>query len=226
MANANARRLTSADTASGASPEEKLEQIRALLDSPAKVTLAMLKMKIWAIDEDIDLPADKRAFMILAARAGLRQRAAYNAWGREFGPESSGPVALRVVGNDGHTYWVAPRMADSGTAPEVPSPEPTDLYRWYDEQDLPLYFGISDDLRSRSSSHFGGSSWMEFAVRSTFERHPTRSAALAAEEVAIKAEHPLFNKQHNDTPEARRRVVEYLIEHDRLDLLAPAVSRG
>lgn len=67
---------------------------------------------------------------------------------------------------------------------------------------------------------------MEFAARSTVERFPSRRIALTTEEAAIKAEHPIFNHQHNDTPEARRRLVEYLIQRDRLDLLTPAVSRG
>jgi len=31
---------------------------------------------------------------------------------------------------------------------------------------------------------------------------------------------------HNTEKDADRRVVDYLIEHDRRDLLAPAVSRG
>jgi hypothetical protein len=102
----------------------------------------------------------------------------------------------------------------------------TALYRWFDEMDLLLYVGVAGELGGRTKGHVKGSSWMEFAVRSAIERHPTRSAALAAETAAIKAEHPLFNFQHNNTPEARRRLIEYLIEHDRLDLLAPAVSRG
>jgi hypothetical protein len=67
---------------------------------------------------------------------------------------------------------------------------------------------------------------MEFAVRSTIARYPTRPEAKAAETVAIKTERPIFNKHENDTPDARRRVVEYLIERDRLDLIAPAVTRG
>jgi hypothetical protein len=103
---------------------------------------------------------------------------------------------------------------------------PTALYRYFDADDLLLYIGISDRLRIRTGDHVKGSSWMDFAVRSTIERHPTRAVALEVEEAAIKAERPLFNKQHNDTPEARRALVEYLIKHDRLDLLAPAVSRG
>lgn len=102
----------------------------------------------------------------------------------------------------------------------------TTLYRWWDEADVLLCIGIAKDIGARTKSHAKGSSWMEFAVRSTVERVPSRSGALTAEEIAIKAEHPIFNEQHNNTPEARRRQIEYLIAHDRLDLLAPAISRG
>ena len=102
----------------------------------------------------------------------------------------------------------------------------TALYHWWDDADLLLYVGIADHLGERTKGHVKGSSWMEFAARSAVERHPSRIVALRAEEAAIKAEKPMFNYQHNNTPEARRRLVEYLIERDRLDLLAPAVSRG
>ncbi len=96
----------------------------------------------------------------------------------------------------------------------------------FDADDLSLYIGISDRLRVRTGDHVNGSSWMDFAARSVIERYPSRDAALNAEETAIRAERPIFNKQHNDTPEARRALVEYLIKRDRLDLLTPAVSRG
>lgn len=126
---------------------------------------------------------------------------------------------------------VIPAAPPPAAEPIIAEPEecptgPTALYRYFDADDLLLYVGISDRLRSRTGSHIAGSSWMDFAVRSTIGRHPARAIALDAEESAIKAEHPLFNQQHNDTPEARRALVEYLIKHDRLDLLAPAVSRG
>lgn len=111
-------------------------------------------------------------------------------------------------------------------APSPKPPVPTDLYRRFDIQDRLLYIGITNDLARRAAAHEEGSTWMEFAVRSTTVRYPSRPDAEEAEETAIKAELPLFNHEHNDTPEARRRLVEYLIAHDRLDLLAPAVSRG
>jgi hypothetical protein len=64
---------------------------------------------------------------------------------------------------------------------------------------------------------------MSLAARLTIDRSP---AAESAEIQAIKAEKLLFNGAHNNSPEAGRRLVEYLIDRGRTDLLAPAVSRG
>lgn len=105
-------------------------------------------------------------------------------------------------------------------------PYPTALYRYFDAEDQLLYIGITGDLAVREVTHIRDSSWMDFAARATIERHPTRRAALDAEREAIQAESPLFNVTHNDSPDAVRRLVEYLVQHGRTDLLAPAVSRG
>ncbi len=102
----------------------------------------------------------------------------------------------------------------------------TALYRWYDADDQLLYVGITNDPHVRQSSHAKKSSWADFAHHARIERHPSRALAEAAEKAAIESERPLFNHVHNDTPEARQRLVAYLIEHGRMDLLAPAVSRG
>lgn len=102
----------------------------------------------------------------------------------------------------------------------------TALYSYYDAGDLPLYIGITGDLLGRERNHIKKSMWMEFVARSTVARYPTREEAKAAERAAIRAERPLFNVRHNENPEAVRRLVDYLIEHGRTDLLAPAVSRG
>lgn len=104
--------------------------------------------------------------------------------------------------------------------------KPTALYRWFDQANLLLYVGISDALADRVKGHVKGSSWMDFAARSTVERYPTRQAALDAEEVAITTEKPLFNYQHNNSPDTQQRLVQYLIKHGRTDLLAASVSRG
>jgi predicted GIY-YIG superfamily endonuclease len=108
-----------------------------------------------------------------------------------------------------------------------PTPLPrTALYRWYDSDDRLLYVGISSSLASRQANHFKGSTWASFAHRSTVTWFDLRADAERAERGAIVEESPLFNHVHNDTPEARQRLVAYLVEKNRLDLLAPAVSRG
>jgi len=122
---------------------------------------------------------------------------------------------------------VTPHLRLASTPTAAPGEAvPTALYRYYDADDLLLYVGITGNLYRRQTRHERASSWMDFVARSTVERFPDREAAETAETAAIKAEGPLFNDVHNATPEARQRLVEYLIKHDRLSLLAPAVSRG
>jgi hypothetical protein len=100
------------------------------------------------------------------------------------------------------------------------------LYRWYDIDRRLIYVGITSDLHVRQSSHVRKSSWTQFASISVVQRYPTRGYSEWAERRAICDEQPLFNHQHNDTSEARQRLVEYLIEQGRTDLLTAAVSRG
>lgn len=101
----------------------------------------------------------------------------------------------------------------------------TALYRFFDAEGLLLYVGITDHLETRHMHHVAKSSWMEFAASSRIERFPTRDEAQCAEIKAIETERPLFNSQYADL-DTPRRLVEYLIQHNRTDLLAPAVSRG
>lgn len=102
----------------------------------------------------------------------------------------------------------------------------TALYSFWDSADVLLYVGITDNEDRRHSNHVKGSSWMDFSARSTIERFDTRKEAEAVERERIKTLQPLFNHTHNSSPEAARRLVEYLVQHGRADLLAPAVSRG
>jgi prevent-host-death family protein len=62
---------------------------------------------------------------------------------------------------------------------------------------------------------------MQFTARSTVERHTTLEDVKAAEQKAIETERPLFNRQYNNTPEARGRLRAYLNEIGRMDLLGP-----
>jgi predicted GIY-YIG superfamily endonuclease len=103
---------------------------------------------------------------------------------------------------------------------------PEALYRWFDHDQRLLYIGITRDLATRQDSHARNSSWGRFAAYCTVERYPTRDDVETMERHAIKREQPLFNHTHNDTPEARQRLVAYLVEQGHLDLLVPAVSRG
>jgi len=210
MANANRRRLTSVVTGPGRTPSEKLGLIVDLLADPANITPAMLRVKILAICDGRPLPADPKSFLALAARAGVRHASRYNTW-RDFAASQTGKHPAGSAEGDGIAVEPAP-----GTA----------LYRYYDKRKTLLYIGISGRLPRRVIGHAKESSWMEFAASSTVEGFPSRSEAAAAEVAAIKAERPLFNQKHNNTPEARRRLIDYLVKQKRLDLLAPAVSRG
>lgn len=101
-------------------------------------------------------------------------------------------------------------------------PVPTGLYHWYDEDNALLYVGITNNVGKRQDAHIADSAWTEFATRSTIRRFLSRPDAEAAEVLAIKADRPLFNRQHNDTPEARQRLADYLLSKGRPDLLTPA----
>jgi hypothetical protein len=221
MASANATHLP-AHEAGSAPPAQRIAQIAALLSDPGRITPALLRVKIRAICENSEVPADRKAFVALAERAGVPHAGRYRAWAEWSGilieDDRDWTEVITVNGTD--EELCEPQAETSAVS------NPTALYRYYDELDNLLYIGISYGLSGRVSSHIGGSSWMEFAVRSTITRYPSRAEAAEAEEAAIKAEHPLFNHTHNNSPQARQRLVEYLIEHDRLDLLMPSVSRG
>lgn len=96
---------------------------------------------------------------------------------------------------------------------------PTALYRYYDDEDRLLYIGISGALADRERTHIGSSRWMDLSARSEIVRYPSRPEAEEAEREAIETEQPLFNKQHNNTPEAKRWLAAYLREIGRSDWL-------
>lgn len=112
------------------------------------------------------------------------------------------------------------------TPPDVRRRTETLLYHYYDAQDVLLYIGITNSLPRRQASHESRSTWMDFAARSTMKRFPTRASAEVVEAVSIRHRAPLFNIEHNDRPDRVRRIVDYLIDRDRRDLLVPLISRG
>jgi hypothetical protein len=97
----------------------------------------------------------------------------------------------------------------------------TALYRYFDERDRLLYVGITDNLANRENGHVRSSLWMQLVASSTVKRYPEREHALVAEQKAIKTERPLFNRQDNNTADARERVKAYLKEIGRIDLYDP-----
>ena len=99
------------------------------------------------------------------------------------------------------------------------------LYRYFDEVDRLLYAGKTSDIARRASSHIASSEWMQFAARSTIRKFASARELGDAERKAIETEHPIFNKQYNNTPEAEERLRAYLEEVGRPDLI-PARLRG
>lgn len=174
-----------------------------------------------------NLPAD------LPADVAAKRRVASDDEVTEFVAETA--TAFRALAeamrHASEAAGTANRMCDRFYPPDSewplePIPVPTALYFWYDADRVLLYIGITGDLATRQSSHAKRSSWAEFADHSKVRRFLSRSEAEAAEKAAIESDRPLFNRTYNDTPEARQRLVAYLVKQNRLDLLTPAVQRG
>jgi predicted GIY-YIG superfamily endonuclease len=203
--------------------------VRLALVGHSEAILTSLHGKVC--DGRPDLAGEPAVWQVLAQRTGVEAellRQHHDGFVRNgFDPEPLPDRAWPGLVKAWHQTEAIRSLIDNQAAGHRrPAAPPTVLYFWYDEADRLLYIGITGDLATRQTRHAKRSSWAEFADHSTTQRFPTRAAAEAAEVEAIKALHPLFNHQHNDTPEARARLVAYLIEHGRADLLTPAVSRG
>jgi hypothetical protein len=101
-------------------------------------------------------------------------------------------------------------VMDAAEVPPDDASGRTALYRWYSAADAsyyrPAYIGISYDVLRREAEHNDAlREFMAGDVRRRVEWYPTRKAALAAEKLAIVAEKPLFNVQHNSGNRLRRR---------------------
>lgn len=86
-------------------------------------------------------------------------------------------------------------------APEMSRPEWSAsyrfdfLYRFYDRDLQPLYFGITAGFPSRWDQHRKRSEWWPLAKHVAVSYYPTNDAVRAAEKAAIRHEKPRFNKQ-------------------------------
>jgi ribosome-binding protein aMBF1 (putative translation factor) len=75
-------------------------------------------------------------------------------------------------------------------------PEETALYRIFGEADLLLYIGISKSFGQRWKKEAADFTWWAERRRMTVEWLDSRPEAEDAEQAAIKAEHPKYNKRH------------------------------
>jgi predicted GIY-YIG superfamily endonuclease len=80
-----------------------------------------------------------------------------------------------------------------------PKPGPTDVYRLYGRRGDLLYIGITNSTYHRFAQHAADKHWWSQVdpARTTVTQYPTRNQALRAEEYAIKAELPAYNKVHH-----------------------------
>jgi hypothetical protein len=71
------------------------------------------------------------------------------------------------------------------------------LYRLYDKDDRPLYFGVSRKLKDRLAKHARADWWPDVA-RIAIEPYDDSEIARLAERDAILAERPRHNRVHNE----------------------------
>lgn len=142
-------------------------------------------------------------------------------------------VSLGWLADDGHHHYrmTVPPGRRTAKRPEPRMPAIATvltrrcaLYRWRDEQYNLLYVGITYDVDRRQKKHASNSPWWVFTRRLEVEWLPNRLVAEELERKAIRREHPIFNRQHNDTPAARQRIAEYLQGHKRMDLFYDAMT--
>lgn len=120
---------------------------------------------------------------------------------------------------EGPLRWQQASVGRPGTSYTV-------VYDFYDNRGTLLYIGITSSPERRFASHEANSTWMEFATTYRVTRFATRDDAKSAEKAWIETCRPLFNVEYNDHPDRVARLVDYLIDRDRRDLLVPLVSRG
>jgi predicted GIY-YIG superfamily endonuclease len=73
----------------------------------------------------------------------------------------------------------------------------TFLYRFFDEEHILLYVGVSFNYWQRVSSHKHTAKWIDRVSFITIERFKTREDAFEREKFIINNEKPLFNKKRN-----------------------------
>lgn len=107
-----------------------------------------------------------------------------------------GLVLARWVTRPAGAGWRAyrqRRIQRRPTPASLRAPDPTLVYRHYDARGRLLYVGITRRGVERWEEHAADKPWFELVATSRCEEHPSRAAALYAEAVAIRDEHPVYN---------------------------------
>jgi hypothetical protein len=71
------------------------------------------------------------------------------------------------------------------------------LYRFFDENNVLLYVGISINAYNRAKQHQADKEWWPDVVQIILEKHPDRSSVELREKEVIAAESPLYNVSFN-----------------------------
>lgn len=77
------------------------------------------------------------------------------------------------------------------------TPQPTSVYRYYDQFGLLLYVGVTSRGAVRNAEHYSTKSWWPYVTRQEVQHLPSRPAALGRERALIHRYRPPFNTQHN-----------------------------
>lgn len=73
----------------------------------------------------------------------------------------------------------------------------TSVYRYYDENDMLIYVGITHRGHGRNLQHSDRASWWPYVARQMVDHYPDRQTAVDRERELIRLHEPPFNVQHN-----------------------------
>lgn len=99
-----------------------------------------------------------------------------------------GPLESALYGNSSRKVEVSKLAA------------PAILYRLFDEDEVLLYVGVTDDIIRRLKRHMKTQPWANRIAMVSVEDFDTRDIALEMEREVVVAERPLFNKQLQPPP--------------------------
>lgn len=127
---------------------------------------------------------------------------------------------LRKLDRDAHTKrFLAPEIEhpDWGRAHRFDF-----LYRFFDGDLAPLYFGITAGSASRWDQHRKRADWWPLAEYVAVSFYPTCKAVQAAEKAAIRHDKPRYNKQFSRWPASVPLRLDQTVEHAAAQLFRDA----